>query len=218
MYLRTQKDNTKLKINYKNMRTILIILFAVLSVNNAQAQPDEPKNKNFLGPLSFKENEVFKRIGAFSSANVLYYHSNFGIGLDCFLIKNISINIEIAAGDSYGQEKGVYISDKYFNGKVCIGLKYWPITMKTNNNIYPYFGANLASTFVHFETRTEWETDELSVRASSVIETPIGLCYYKDGFQLAAHVGVFMDWHQDFNTLLPRYIYPFMSLIVGYRF
>jgi hypothetical protein len=199
------------------MRSILIILFAVLIVNSTQAQEGEPKEKNFLQAISFKHNEVFKRFGVFTSANVLYYHSNLGIGFDCFLVKNFSINIEAAVGNSYGLDYLDESFDKLWNMKASIGLKCWPITKKTNNNIYPYFGVNIASTSVHFEDLINGIWEE-SVLVSSVIETPLGLCYYKDRFQLSAHVGAFMDWRQGFTTLFPRDIYPFITFQVGYRF
>jgi hypothetical protein len=191
------------------MRSILIILFAVFTINSTQAQEGEPKEKNF-GSHSFKQNEVFKRFGVFASANVLNYHNNFGIGFDCFLINKFSFCIETALGNPYVQvdEDGNY--DRNWNIKASIGLKYWPITKKTNNNIYPYFGVNLASTSVH--------PDSESVIGSTVIETPLGLCYYKERFQITAHVGAFFDWDLGFTPFKPRGIYPFMSFQLGYRF
>jgi hypothetical protein len=206
------------------MRSILIILFTVLSLNSILAQQHEP-NENKSRTLSFKQNEVFKRFGVFASANVLYYHSNYGIGFDCFLVKNFSANIEIAVGESFGQEEPIYIQEigssvniKYINSKASIGLKYWPITKKTNNTIYPYFGVNLAFTSVEFNTLVEDDLWDMSLLSSTIIETPLGLCYYKDGFQLAFHVGAFMDLYQDFSPLIPRKIYPFISFQVGFRF
>jgi hypothetical protein len=192
------------------MRSILIILFAVLIVNSTQAQEGEPKEKNFLQAISFKHNEVFKRFGVFTSANVLYYHSNLGIGFDCFLVKNFSINIEAAVGNSYGLDYLDESFDKLWNMKASIGLKCWPITKKTNNCIYPFIGVNLAYTSVHLVSE--------SILGSSVIETPVGLCYYKDGFQFSSQVGAFIDWGPGFTPLAPREIYPFISFQVGYRF
>jgi hypothetical protein len=192
------------------MRSILIILFAVFTINSTQAQEGEPKEKNFLQAISFKHNEVFKRFGAFASANVLYYHTNFGMGFDCFLIKNFSANIEVAVGNSYGLDDVDDSFDKLMNIKASTGLKFWPITKKTNNSIYPYFGVNLAYTSVHLVSE--------SIQGSIVIETPIGLCYYRDGFQVAAHVGAFMEGKWGLKYLTARDIYPFMSFQVGYRF
>jgi hypothetical protein len=206
------------------MRSILIFLFAVLTINSSQAQEGETKEKNF-GSLSFKQNEVFKRFGVFASANVLYYHSNLGIGFDCFLIKNFSANIEIAVGESFGQEKPVYIQEidsfinlKYFNSKASIGLKYWPITKKTNNNIYPYFGLNLSLTEVQFNTQGVNDLWDLYLLRSSVIETPVGLCYYRGGFQIGAHIGAFIEGKWGLKNITAQNIYPFISFQVGYRF
>jgi hypothetical protein len=206
------------------MKSILIILLAVLTTNGTQAQEGEPKEKNFLQAISFKHNEVFKRFGVFASANVLYYHSNLGLGFDCFLVKSFSANVEIAVGESFGQEKSIYIQEigsfinlKHFNSKANIGFKYWPITKKTKNNIYPIFGVNIARSSVYFERLVNdiWED---SVRASIIMETPVGLCYYKDGFKFSAHAGAFIDFRQGFTTLSQRSIYPFMSFQFGYRF
>jgi hypothetical protein len=199
------------------MRSIIIFLLAVLTINSTYAQEGEPKEKK-IGSLSFKQNEVFKRSGVFASANVLYYHSNYGIGFDRFVSKNLSTNIEVAVGHAYGVHDYDNSFDKRWNMKASIGLKYWPITKKRNNNIYPYFGVNLALTSVHFYFKTEFSNDELEARGSSVIETPIGLCYYKDGFQFSGHIGAFVDWEQGFIPMIPRGIYPFMSFQVGYRF
>jgi hypothetical protein len=199
------------------MRSILIILFAVFTINSTQAQEGEPKEKNF-GSLSFKQNEVFKRFGVFASANVLYYHSNYGIGFDCFLANKISTNFEVAVGQSYGVNDYDNSFDKRWNIKASLGLKYWPITKKRNNNIYPYFGVNFATTSVHFYFKTEFCNDELTVRVANVIETPIGLCYYKDGFLFSAHVGIFYGFDQEFRSLKPYFVHPFMSFQVGYRF
>lgn len=192
------------------MRAILIILFAVFTINSIQAQEGETREKNFLASLNFKQNEVFKRFGVFSSANLAYNHNNFGIGFDCFLIKNLSVNIEAAVGNPFVQVDEDDNYDRNWNSKASIGLKYWPLTKKSNNYIYPYFGINLASTSVH----PDFET----VIISTVIEIPIGLCYYKDRFQLAAHVGAFLEGKWGLDNLSARSIYPFMSFQVGYRF